>query len=225
MLTTSELKRLLGATPRQWAAWKMAGLPSRRDGRRTAFDPAEVSEWFLDRGEPQLALKVYPGEVAQTRGDAARSLEVSTRTIAEWLNTPGFPGRAGSPGKQDGWFPIDAIRQWRDQSANPNVGAEKSPWRDVYWEAKAKQEVLDLEERMGRLVDAEEVQRFLLRVVNSAKAVLDPMPDKVLASLPAGTKRKTKISIRKKVERDLHQAYEALAELITGDRDEHDEES
>lgn len=223
MLTTAALKRALGASPADWSAWKKAGLPVVREGRRQMFDPAAVAEWFVDRGEISLALKIYPGEVAQTRDDAARALEVSTRTLADWLTLPTFPGRAGSPGKRDGWFPIDAIRQWRDRSANPNGGAEKSPWRDVYWEAKAKGEQLDLEERMQRLVDAEEVQRFLLRVVNSAKAILDPLPDKVLASLPADTKRKTKVSVRKKVERDLHQAYEALAELITGDHDEHEE--
>lgn len=220
MLSTAAIRKQLGVTQSRWNGWLRAGLPARKDGRKKVYEPAEVAKWLADRGELDAARAVYPGELAETRDDAATALGVDTRTLAGWMKREGFPGKAGRPGKREGWFPIDAIETWRAETMlQADAEEEDSPSRRFNL-ARAREKELDLEERLGRLVEADAVERFLLRVVNTAKASLEPLADKVVALLPAKTKGSVRTAVRKRVDDEVRGAFDLFAELLRGDEDE-----
>lgn len=219
-MTATELRKLAGATTAKWAKWLKAGLPVQREGRRQTFDVASVAAWLAACGEIDAATAVYPGQVATTRDAAAQALGVDTRTLASWMKLEGFPGRAGKPGKRDGWFPIEAIETWREATIQPKPAEEGNAGHKLYWNFKGIEKQLDVEERRGTILNAHEVERFLLRVIHTAKAVLEPLPDKVVALLPAKSTPQVKAEMRKRVAADLRQAFDVLAELISGDEDE-----
>lgn len=107
-VTLRRLRRVLFIT-RPYGRWLVKrGMPHVRiDGRRM-FNPAAVAEWmvchFIQR-DPYT----NSTEIVTTRRDLADTFHVTKRTVARWIQTPGFPGTKG----RDGWlFPISKIHKW-----------------------------------------------------------------------------------------------------------------
>lgn len=223
-MTATELRKLAGATTAKWAKWLKAGLPVQRNGRVQTFDVPAVAAWLAACGEIAAATAVYPGQVATTRDAAAQALGVDTRTLASWMKLDGFPGRAGRPGKGGGWFPIESIEAWRQANVQPKPEAEGNAGHKLYWSFKGKEKQLDWEERLGHILLADDVERFMVRTINTAKAVLEPLPDKIVAMLPAKTPPAVRTEIRKRVAADLRGALDVLAELLAGDAEDDEED-
>lgn len=223
-MTGTKLRKLAGASAAQWAKWLAAGLPTQQIGRRQTFDVAAVAAWLAACGELAAASAVYPGQVATTRDAAAQALGVDTRTLASWMKLDGFPGRAGKPGKGGGWFPIEAIDTWRQNNVQPKPEAEGNAGHKLYWNFKGKEKQLDWEQRLGNILNADDVERFMVRTINTAKAQLEPLPDKIVAMLPAKTPPAVRSEIRKRVAADLRGAIDVLAELLAGDGEDDKED-
>jgi hypothetical protein len=167
-------------------------------------------------------------EIVGTIGEAALALSVAPRTLATWLNDPTFPGKAGHPGRGDGHFPIAAIRAWH--LATHGVTDKSEHADEAAAAAKVKKAIVDsdrahlaLERELKSILDAEEFSKFLTRMIATAKAVHDEMPDRVEARLPGSLAADVKQRIRQAVEATIVEAMNALAEAIAGDTDETDD--
>lgn len=220
MLSKTKLRQTLGVPARRLDKWIAAGLPHRKDGRRLQFDAAAVALWLACHEQANLARRVAPGECAATREEAAELLGVAARTLAGWLTRDDFPGVAGPPGKREGYFPIDQIAAWREETFGRPADEEGPSPHRRYQLALARSAELALEKELGHLVDAEEVARFSERVVSSAKSILEPLPDQIAAALPAKTRRQTKAAVRERAAEIVEAALETLAELTRGDDDD-----
>jgi len=217
MLGFDELAKALGVSRRQITAWIKEGLPHSVQGRRKMFAPAEVAQWLRQKGYAETEEEAKPETIASTKEEAARLLGVSTRTLSDWQKQPGFPGEPGRPGRRVAYYPIERIQQWRET----NVDDEgDSTVRQEIERLKLLEKQIELEKLVGTIVDAEEVDRFLQRVVATAKSMLDSLPDKVVAVLPAKTTETTRRAVRAAVESDLREVFSVLGELIEGDRDD-----
>jgi hypothetical protein len=131
--------------------------------------------------------------------------------MAAWAKEPGFPGRKGNGrGGSNGHYDLEAIRAWRDtaysrptndgggrkaadtarQSEAKEVldGPEIRRRRDIadIKERESKAGILELEylSKAGRVVDREDVERFIARTIETAKAILEELPDRIEAGLP-----------------------------------------
>jgi len=103
VLGANELKAELAISEPQLRDWIREGMPTiSRKPRR--FDEASVHKWLLETGK--LEPEPIPEQIATTRAELALLLNVNTRTVAEWLNDPDFPGHAGQPGRANGYFPV-----------------------------------------------------------------------------------------------------------------------
>lgn len=109
------------------------------------------------------------------------------RQIQKWAKEKGFPGRPATTGKRDGHFPVDAIEQWcRERSLG---GAKKSErlqelelqLAEITVENKLREQL----ELAGRLCDVDEVAAVNRQCIANCKAVIDALPDELLALLPA----------------------------------------
>lgn len=223
-LTAKELCARIGIKPRELEQWIREGLPHEGRGRKRRFDAAAVAAWLRQTGRAKPAAAEVPSQVVTTRAEAARILGVSLRTLAEWMTAPTFPGTAGSPGRQDGYFPIAEIRAWRAAAIAPTGGtpsdAEMLLARRLKVQIDNDRAQVALEKELKTIADAGEVAQFIQRQIATAKALLGEMPDKVESRIPAKLDAKTRQVIRKAIEEVLAETLNALAELAAGDTDE-----
>lgn len=226
-LSKTELAHALGVTPERLTKWIRAGLPSTGRGGSQRFDAAAVAVWLQARGLAQPAPAAEP--IATTREEAARLLRVNLRTLAGWLTEPGFPGKAGAPGRRDGYFPIDQIEAWRAarfghaEAAGSDQALKALRQKSLGFDVDLKQ--LDVEERLGTVLDKEQHAQFLERVIATAKAVLEEFPDQLESLLPAKASPKLRRKLRLAADRQVRQVLRTLAELMRGDADEGGQES
>lgn len=155
----------------------------------------------------------------KTRGAAAKHFGVHSRTVAEWLTDPTFPGKAGTRGKQDGHFPIDAIGEWlRLRERNEDeADAEESEGGQLNSEIKReKLRKLKLanDETEGRLIDADSVRRLFTRSHALANQMLYQLVAAVPACLPTGAGAAAKQEVRRAVQRALDEVSGQLAAAI-----------
>lgn len=226
-LTPEQLAARLNVTVEEVREWIAAGLPTSEEG---TLDPHVVRNWLIDNGKVRLSESAGAGSesptIFRTRSELANYLGISVRTIAEWLTDPSFPGKSGSPGRRDGYFPLETIEAWwaAKQGATPDVASGESP-RDRLTRIRADQAALDLAEQQGKLIDVHEVQRFLTRTIAATRAVLDALPDRVEAVLPTELDAEAKSRVRDSARSILDDAYAMLSELASGDADEvHDDD-
>jgi hypothetical protein len=85
---------------------------------------------------------------------------------------------------------------------------------------EAKRAELKLAKEIESIVDADDVKRLIMRLVAGAKAILEEMPDRVLARLPSDTTEGTRRLIRDEVANCVRLTAATLAEMRTGDTDE-----
>jgi DNA-binding transcriptional MerR regulator len=173
-----------------------------------------------------------PQAVVQTIAKASALLGVNPRTLYEWVEKPGFPGRVGSRGRADGHFPIAEIKAWRagieaesGRDGGTKAQTQKSQQiRGDLLEIKRIRELAELErETLGTLVDAAEVASFLQQTITTATAQLGELGDRIDAALPDRVGPKLRKVVRRVVRKVLRETLATIAELSRGDKD--DEES
>lgn len=221
MLTAQQLLKKLGITKKRLDRWRREGLPSVLEGRKRMFDPAAVAEWIQQSGKGKREHDETKGgaapAIATTRDEAAHALGVSVRTLADWLTDPTFPGKPGSPGRQDGYFPLDQIAAWRqaklggDGRSRSDAG-EMNELRARKLKLEIDQLQVEYEKACGTILDAEEMAAFLERHVAVVKTVLEQLADKVETRLPASVPAAVRKKIRKAVEDTVTETCNAIAE-------------
>ncbi len=204
----------LGVDQKTVHAMISRGLPVDQRGRRKSFDRDAVAKW-IKRNCPRRDEQPDP-VVLQTRSDVANYFNVHLRTVGQWLAMPGFPGRAGDPGKRNGHFPVDQIETWlilRDSSVAAQSVDDDHP-RHVLAEIKAQREQLRLSREMGQFVDAELLKREIVRAHAVAKSALEPLVDMLLGVLPADTPPPVVDDVRARLVRIRQNAYEQIGKNI-----------
>jgi phage terminase Nu1 subunit (DNA packaging protein) len=225
----------LGVTQLRVRQWKDAGAPHDRRGRKIVFDPGRLREWLIDQGIAATPSQQEAAPATETihrrRKDIANRFKVKVRAVSEWLEDPSFPGRAGTTDMkgQDGYFPEVKIAKWLVASekftpipddirvlieAEGQAGTSVQKERERYSRVKADIAELDLAERQGELIDADEVIRYAKRCVSYAVTAFNGIPAKVVASLPdrfgEAEKKLLHDMIREYVEHGLHHMHELL---------------
>lgn len=226
-LSNQELRQRLGITQRRLTEWIREGLPFTPAGRKKEFDAAAVAAWLQQTGKARPAAAAAaptPPQVATTRAEASLLLDVNLRTLATWLIDPTFPGKAGSPGRQDGYFPIAEINAWREarfgadrRSGGPSDEVSSAKLRKTLIECDREQ--YEFERELKTILDYEETARLIARQIATAKALLEQMPDKVDSRLPAKFGPKTRRRVRRAIAEVLDETMQALAEMAAGDTD------
>jgi hypothetical protein len=223
-LTAKELCAKLGIDARQLGRFVKDGLPHTGRGRKRHFDPAAVAAWLQQTGRAQPA--PLPSQVATTKAEAAVLCGVSLRVFGDWLTDPTFPGKAGSPGRQDGYFPIAEIRAWRsatrggdhrsDAAATEQIAAARL--RRLVLEAE--RDHFELERDIGNILDFEATARLQERSIATAQTQLDQIVERALARLPGKTPRRIRRIVRQAIQEGIRSACDALSEAIDADEAE-----
>lgn len=202
-LTGQELCDLLKIDADQLAAWLDAGLPAQGKGKRRRFDEGEVRAWMK------------AGGIASTWAEVAAHFNRSERTIATWIRQ-GMPGKSGRPGTREGSFHLDEIQAWLDgRGAGPNSAtagdATKNQAQTRLTIARAEMAELELREKRGELVEAEELWRRLVRLNHESKAQLDQLPAQIVKCLGDKASPKLRARVRDAVRRTIGQVLATLA--------------
>lgn len=138
--------------------------------------------------------------VAKTRAEAARLLEVDERTISRWANEPEFPGKSGTPGKQDGYFPIGAIKAWKQSrdgtTTGSDVGCEAAVARLRNLQASAVERELRIAEKQRQLIEVDVVISRITTMISTARSILEELPDAIVEAIPAKFAKTRKRALR-----------------------------
>jgi phage terminase Nu1 subunit (DNA packaging protein) len=218
VIGSSELLEKLDASPKALQGWIKEGLPHTGKGKSRRFDPDQVIQWLLANGKI-----VQKQRVAVTLAEAAQEIGVNKRTFAEWCKDPSFPGRPGTPGRRDGYFPLGDIEKWRAErfSDGSAMGTDDlSHLRASLLQVKLNREELEFLRESGAIIDAEAVEELLTSTIATAKSVLSQLADRIDSNLPNSLPPATKADIRAVVERQIQEAYDCLEQL---NRDESDD--
>lgn len=230
MLTAQQLCTRLGIAKKRLDRWLRQGLPCTKKGKQRKFDPAAVAEWIKEKGKSKAEqAKPQADVIATTREEAARALNVSVRTFADWMKETGFPGKPGSPGRQDGYFPLAEISEWRKarfggDGRSGESGGKLAELRERKLQLEIDQLQIEFEKACGTILDAEDMAGFLERHVGVAKTVLEQLADKIDTRLPAKLEPKTRAIIRAAVEETVTEAFNAVAETMRENAAADDEE-
>jgi len=237
MLTFRELQKELGITQRLLTRLIGEGLPFTLEKRSKRFDREAVDQWLVANGyaeveTPERAERAH-GQVVQTYQQLAEALAMTgrdpVRQLARWAALPGFPGKPGTQGRRDGYFPVDQIRLWIAARTGETHDAELTELRLERERLRLEREIRDELLAAERLADVDEVARHNARCVANAKAVLEPMADAVVGILPAkapAAKQWPQVlrEVHGAVQRLLDDAYAEIEGLIEGDTDEVEDE-
>lgn len=229
LISAAEMRNRLQIKDAAWRGLVARGLPVERVGRRVWCDVRAVGRWLESEGEEELFSRLgVARSVARTYAELAAGLGMSgrqpERILQRWAKREGFPGRPGDPGKANGHFPIDEIREWIAlQGGGVSAGCDDEELVDVARRVK----LLELEEkeqaaleRLGRLADVDEVAQFARTVCANAKAVLGSIEDELIAMLPAETPAETRRQAYRRIQKRRDDLLSELARLIEGDTDD-----
>ena len=190
-----------------------------------------------------MKIEEVKNKVVKTSGEAAKLLGVSVVTMAEWAKKPGFPGRKGNGrGGGNGRYDIEEIRRWRagGEFSKPAVVAARSEIIDgaeykrrsdaarlKELESNAGLAELELEREAGRILDREDVERFEIRKAETAKTILEEIPDRFDARLPQSEEDLRLIPLgsyrdlfRTVAMDSIREALNVLAEQMSDDQDD-----
>ena len=218
MLGANELKAELAISEPQLRDWIREGMPTiSRKPRR--FNEAAVHKWLLETGK--LEPEPIPEQIATTRAELALLLNVNTRTVAEWLNDPDFPGHAGQPGRANGYFPVDKIRAW--MAARPQYEDESSELNSALKRERLEKLRLENAETAGRLIDRAAVEGWVARKAALARQKLATLEPIVMGSLPPEVDARVKAQLAADVRGIIDQMLTELARVYTDDSDGEDD--
>lgn len=158
-----------------------------------------------------------------TQAEAARALGIDRRTLIEWVTRPGFPDTT------KGWN-VDEIRRWANGFGLGAARRSKDDKHELYRvhlrreTAAAQREELKLQRELGRILDIDDVSRLIERVVNTTKAVLEQLPDRLEQNLNALIDPATRTRHREATTEILRDSFAVIEQLLKGDEDQDDEE-
>lgn len=182
--------------------WLKEGLPRTRRGRADEFDRAEILEWRLtEQG------------IAKTLGQVAKHFGVKPREVDRWVaaGMPGVPGNSAIPGHLD----LMEIAAWLEEN-ELNIKRDKEPSgpRARLLEIETRTKELRYQQLAGEVVELDPISRVTVRHIHEAKAVLERIPDEVLAVLPAKTPARVRRAIRVEVFDLIDASCQMLADTI-----------
>lgn len=196
-MNARDLRKRLGLTPRQFKSLVERGLPHHphpKDKRRRDYNAAEVRDWLITNGFADDETKE---PILATRVECASYFNVATRTVADWLNDPSFPGRSGKPGRKDGYFPVWQIQAWR-ATQTIDGGSVSGIDDELMLESRAarakgaivdfKMKEITLAERLKHVADVEAMRRLYVQTHSFAKTIFGQVWARIrllLPSLPA----------------------------------------
>lgn len=158
------------------------GLPMQKVGRKRMFDLTAVVDWLVHNGKAEVE---HPPIVFHTKQDIADAIGVHVRTIAEYQADPSFPGRPGTPGTRTAHYPLDEILRWKHERDSHQVEAanrsesERSTAIAERERIQTELKRMELMQKLGTLIDADEVAKFFQHIIGSAKSQLLPLPDPI----------------------------------------------
>jgi len=225
MLSFTDLRERLGLTQPALTRLIQEGLPWHADEKRPRqkrFDPAAVRQWLVEHGRVKVDRDPLADQpIANTRAAAAAHFGVSIRTLSTWSLDPTFPGRAGGPGRRDGYFPLVEIAQWLEGKPGGLEAIQDGQQTERVRLTKARADKAEIEvaKLQGELGDFAQIARFFERTIHNAVAVLQQMPDRVDNLLPPELPAAVRAAIRQTIDRTVHDTRTTLAELLAGDTD------
>ena len=217
---------------RELAAWVARGLPRTKDKGKWSYNEREVARWIRQQAQtakqaaastptpaaPAAAIGPTAATVHQCLGMMReRGFVISERVFRSRMTEHDFPGKPGTPGLQDGDFPVDAIITWLGggKAAAAKTNAIEGP-RSRLIEARARKEEIELAKLERQIVQRDQAEATLARVMAVLKTACDAIPDLVVASLPDEVKPRA----RSDVEENLRKAFEVIADVIAEDAEE-----
>jgi phage terminase Nu1 subunit (DNA packaging protein) len=224
-VTGTELCQALGIRRRQLTAWVEDGLPWTGTPRRRSFDPDEVSVWLVAAGHADpVQDPALPAEqiVLRTRDEVATHFGVSTRSVATWIRE-GMPGLPGSPGRREGYFPVEEIEDWlRSRKIMPGESAADPRALEDARVKRVRADIMELElaEKRGQLINSEEAARKWVHAVHEAKAQAEQLPAWLMKRLPEDLPREIRRRIRGGLKRRLNELYRTLELGLLAQADE-----
>jgi len=87
-------------------------------------------------------------------------------------------------------------------------------------EIKIQRERRRLEEDRGRLAPIDEMAALVARQINTAKQILDSLPEKAARALPDNLPRDTRTAVVKRIRREVIEVERLLSETMVGDTDQ-----
>lgn len=165
------LRKHLGVNAEQFKQLVAQGMP-------TDCSEEDVVDWMIDKGIVQLG-DAPPEEdvICRTPEDAAGHFGVSHTTVRNWMKDVTCPATRG-------FFPIKAIREWREQQ-NP-VGRQGRTLTDEerrVQAARAEKLEIELAERRGDLVPLHGMLDLIRRSTARHRAILIAFPDRLAKRL------------------------------------------
>lgn len=156
------------------------------------------------------------GKVARTYGELGEMLGMRQGDPERTLKTyhaRGMPGRPATRGRANGEFEVELCRLWialhvRTEAGTTDEDLRESRRRIAKLDLQRKENELLLE--MGRLADVDEVGAYVATCVANSRAVLDGLPDELLAALPANTPEPARLSIHEACVRVIDTAFDEL---------------
>lgn len=140
-----------------------------------------------------------------TNSQVAAALGINERTFLRYKN-------AGCP--QD----VQAAKAWRASNVKPRAGTGDEPLTGSrsYWETKkvqlaCRRAEIELQQIEGGLIDAEEVGRFMVRQINTAKARLNELSARVYRVLPNKLSTDERTKCRQEIRDVLSVFYEEMS--------------
>ncbi len=165
----------------------------------------------------RAARKKQPAEAAKPKRivprlkDVALELGKGERTVQYWKDR-GMPGTAGA-------YDLDAILAWYAETFGAKDDGPDDEVSRGYWEtrrskAAALRDELKLAEQRGQVVDVDVPAREFGAFLVEARAILEQLPDFMLAQLPkkfpAGERKELLAKTRKRVADVLTNLQKAL---------------
>lgn len=213
-MTPAEFATELGVDRAKVEAWASAGLPwSSKSPRRKRFDwdkceidPEEAAAWLLANGHARQE------RIVTTRQEVCNALGIKDRTLGYWKS-------AGMPMRVDGRYDIDAIEEWRlqrfgnaDAPEAQSDGANRATHETEIARVKAERMRIELDEKLGRLIDIDTYDRLTLRHIHEIKSHHEQFAEFVVSLLPAKASPRFVKQFRRRVERKIQAMQQALAE-------------
>ncbi len=190
--------------------WINEGLPHQKKGRARKFDPAEVTEWLVEYGHATVD---DTETILNTRAECGRHFGVADRTVSVWQDDQTFPGKPGTAGKRDGYYPVAQIQLWLDARGHDHAGMTDEVSQAIKLERLRKLK-LSNDEAEGLLVDLEQVRRIIVHTHGLAKRELYNLPAEILQVLPADVPEATVQEVRRKITARIDNATDILGQLI-----------
>lgn len=221
-------------------------MPSRRESESDESSLGSLLSWADEREKQRFAALMDElrttapppaagdrqpdgaDEVAKTRADAARLLGVDERTLSKWAADPTFPGKAGTAGQRNGHFPIGAIRRWRaTTSGQGGETADADPAQRLRLRklaAETARREVDLDAKLGTLIDREQAEATITSAIATARSLLEELPEQIAEAISA-SRPKLRRMARRIARRKVLQVLEALADCVTEDPDDSDDDA